>query len=89
MRMVIDKFRLPLVLDSMKRNQDSSMTDVTLTLVSHDMQMQGLSINRMEDVLENLHGCEIYVLCGMWVLMVSVVSESYWTRTLTSCEAYR
>ena len=61
-RMVIEELRLPPVLDSMKRDQGASVTDVTVALVSHAMQMQGLSINRMEDILDNPHRREVFGL---------------------------
>ena len=41
-RMAKEELRLPSVLDSMKRDQGASVTDVTVALVSHAMQMQGL-----------------------------------------------
>lgn len=61
-RMVFDRLRMDEVLSGLKRDQGASVTAVTEALVTHAMQMRGLSINRMEDILENPHRREIYGL---------------------------
>lgn len=59
-RKTFEVMGLPRLLNPMKRDQGASVTEVTEALVSHSMQMQGLSINRMEDILENPHKQQVY-----------------------------
>jgi len=60
--MVFDEFGLKRILTGMKRNQGSDPYDVAKALVICAMQMEGLSINRMEDILEDPHRKEAYGL---------------------------
>lgn len=61
-RRVLREFDLDIVLESLKRNQGVSMYDLTACMVTHAMQMRGLSINRMEDILEEPEMQEVYGL---------------------------
>lgn len=61
-RMVFRELELGKILSKLKRRQGASIEDVTIALVTHAMQMEGLSINRMEDILDNPHRREIYGL---------------------------
>ena len=61
-RRVLREFDLDIVLESLKRNQDVSMYDLTACMVMHAMQMRGFSINRMEDILEEPEMQEVYGL---------------------------
>ena len=55
-RMTVETLGLPELLDSLKRRQGASVTDVTVALMAHAIQMRGLSINRMEDIPDDLIG---------------------------------
>lgn len=51
--MVFDALEMDRVLSGLKRKQGASVSEVCIALVSRAMQDQGLSINRLEDVIED------------------------------------
>ncbi len=59
-RRVFREFDLDILLDTLKRNQGISISELTMCMVTHAMQMKGLSINRLEDILDNSNIREAY-----------------------------
>ena len=57
---MFDVLEIDKVLSRLKRKQGVTVSEVTIALVSHAMQMRGLSINRMEDVIDDEHLRQIY-----------------------------
>lgn len=52
-RMVFDMLEMDRPLSKLKRRQGVTPSEVIIALVSHAMQMRGLSINRLEDVIND------------------------------------
>lgn len=52
-RMTFDLLEMDKVFSKLKRKQGATVSEVCIALVSHAMQMRGLSINRMEDIVED------------------------------------
>ena len=52
-RMVFDILEMDRVFSKLKRRQGATVSEVTVALVAHAMQMRGLSINRMEDLIDD------------------------------------
>ena len=61
-RMAFELLEMDKVLSKLKRNQGASVSEVCIALVAHAMQMRGLSINRMEDLIEDKEKRMIYDL---------------------------
>lgn len=57
---MFDVLEMDKVLGKLKRKQGVTVSEVTIALVAHAMQMRGLSINRMEDVIDDEHLRQIY-----------------------------
>jgi len=52
-RMTFEMLEMDRVLSKLKRDQGVTISEVCIALVAHAMQMMGLSINRMEDLIED------------------------------------
>jgi transposase len=52
-RMMFEMLEMDKVLSRLKRKQGATVSEVCIALVSHAMQMRGLSINRMEDLISD------------------------------------
>ena len=52
-RMMFEMLEMDMPLSKLKRKQGVTPSEVIMALVSHAMQMRGLSINRLEDVIDN------------------------------------
>ena len=61
-RMAFDMLEMDRVLSRLKRKQGATVSEVCIALVAHAMQMRGLSINRMETVIEDADARLIYGL---------------------------
>lgn len=61
-RMMFEVLEMDKVLSGLKRKQGATVSEVCIALVAHAMQMRGLSINRMEDVISDADKRRIYDL---------------------------
>ena len=61
-QMVFETLEMDRVFSRLKRKQGATVTEICIASVAHAMQMRGLSINRMEDLISDNERRLIYDL---------------------------